>query len=262
MNRSTRPLDLEPATIRSDHASDQELMQRWVATRDPDARERLFTAYLPVARRLARRYHSAHESTEELVQVASIGLLGAIDRFDPERGAAFVSFAIPTILGELKRHFRNTGWSAHVPRGSQELALRVDRAVAEIGQSSGRAPGPAEVARYLEIDLADVLVGMDAGAAHFSRSMDAPVESEEPGTQSLHDMLGRDEGGYHLVDVKLSLAEALPKLPWRERTALRMRMDEDLKQSQIAERMGCSQMQVSRLLRSATERVRASMADG
>jgi RNA polymerase sigma-B factor len=233
------------------------VMRHFARTHSPDAREQVFIHFLPLARNVARRYHSVHESNEELVQVACIGLLGAIDRFDPDRGVRFSSFAIPTIVGELKRHFRNTGWTAHVPRGAQELALRVDRAATEINQESGRAPTPMEIAGYLELELDDVLIGLDAQGAHFARSLDAPSSADERDeAPSLHDVLGGDDDGYALIDAKLSVAAILPRLPWLERTALRLRVEEDLKQEEIAERMNCSQMQVSRLLRSAARRVR------
>ena len=151
----------------------------------------LLTRFLPLARKLASRYANPHEPLEDLVQVASLGLLGAIDRFEPTRGVRFPAFAIPTILGELKRYFRNTGWSAHVPRGAQEMALRVDRAARQITVQTGRHPRVAELAEYLEVSAEDVLTGLDAGTAHYSVSLDAPVSSpdgEEPDT--LGDSLG------------------------------------------------------------------------
>ena len=225
------------------------------------SREQLFEQFAPMARRLAGRYHSPHEPLEDLVQVAYVGLLGAIDRFDPDRGIQFRSFAIPTIIGELKRHFRNTGWAAHVPRGAQEMALRVDRAAHEIRDRTGRTgrtPGPAELAQYMGIDLDDVLIGLDAGTAHFSTSLDAPPAgsggAEEP--QPLGEMFGADEEGYGLVDTKLTLEAVIPRLAHLERMALSLRMQHELKQTEIAERMGCSQMQVSRLLRSAATHAR------
>jgi RNA polymerase sigma-B factor len=224
---------------------------------DPESREELFEQFAPMARRLAGRYQSPHEPLEDLAQVAYIGLLGAIDRFDPDRGIQFRSFAIPTIIGELKRHFRNTGWAAHVPRGAQELALRVDRAAHEIRDRTGRTPGPAELARYLDVKLEDVLIGLDAGTAHFSTSLDAPPASpggEEP--QPLGEMFGSEDDGYSLVEAKLSLEAAIPRLPHLERVALSLRMQHGLKQTEIAERMGCSQMQVSRLLRGAAAHAR------
>jgi len=229
-----------------------ELALRWQEQGDRAARDELFQRFQPLARRLAGRYTNPHEPLEDLVQVAYVGLLGAVDRFDPRRGARFSSFAIPTILGELKRYFRNTGWSAHVPRGAQEMALRVDRASARLAADTGRTPRVAELAEYLEISLEDVIGGLEAGSAHYSVSLDAPAPgstTEEP--QSLGDGIGAGDDGYGLVDAKLALSAAMTRLPHLERRALQLRIDGDLKQSEIAERMGCSQMQVSRLLRRA-----------
>jgi RNA polymerase sigma-B factor len=234
-----------------------QLALRWRHDADRRAREELFERFRPLARRLAGRYASPNEPLEDLAQVAYVGLLGAVDRFDPERGVRFSSFAIPTILGELKRYFRNTGWSVHVPRGAQEMALRIDRASRRLAADTGRAPRVQEVAQYLEVSVEDVIVGLDAGSAHYSVSLDSPVpgaDSEE--SQSLGDGLGHRDEGYEIVETRLSLAAAASNLPHLERRALSLRLEEDLKQSEIAERMGCSQMQVSRLLRRAQAHLR------
>ncbi len=244
----------------SRRTADTELIERWVRTRDPDARDAVFERFLPLASALVRRYDGPHESREDLMQVAAIGLLGAIDRFDPDRGGQFRSFAVPTILGELKRHFRNTGWAVHVPRGAQELAQTVERARRELTDRNGRAASPAQIAQFLEMNLADVVRGMATGTAHFSQSMDAPTAGADADvTYALHEMIGDRDGGYALVDVKLSLEAVIPRLPWGERTALTLRIQHGLKQSEIAQRIGCSQMQVSRLLRSAEQRAHAAM---
>jgi RNA polymerase sigma-B factor len=239
----------------SPHAN--ELALRWREHGDRAARDQLFEQYLPLARRLASRYLSPHEPLDDLVQVASMGLLSAVDRFDPGRGVRFSAFAVPTILGELKRYFRNTGWSAHVPRGAQEMALRVDRASRQIAARTGRPPRIAELAEYLELRDEDVLTGIDAATAHYSASLDAPAlgaDGDDP--QSLGDSLGDGDDGYDLVETKLSLSAAMERLPYLERQALCLRIDRDLTQSEIAERMGCSQMQVSRLLRRASAALR------
>jgi RNA polymerase sigma-B factor len=228
------------------------LVSRWREHGDMRAREELFTRFLPLARKLAGRYTNPHEPLEDLVQVASVGLLGAIDRFDPGRGVRFPAFAIPTILGELKRYFRNTGWSAHVPRGAQEMALRVDRAVRQITEQTGRQPRVEELAGYLEVSAEDVLTGLDAATAHYSVSLDAPVttaEADEPDT--LGDTIGREDERYGLIETSVSLAIAVARLPYLERRALSLRLDGDMKQTDIARALGCSQMQVSRLLRRA-----------
>jgi RNA polymerase sigma-B factor len=211
-----------------------------------------------MARRLAARYNNPHEPQEDLIQVAAMGLLAAADRFDPDRGVPFASFAIPTILGEIKRHFRSTGWSVHVPRGAQELAQRVDRATRDISGRIGRAPRVVEIAEFLEIGVEDVVIGLDAATAHYAASLDVPAPGGEgDDLPTLGDGLGHDEEGFGLVEAKLSVAMTMRRLPHLERTALRLRIEHDLKQSEIAERMGCSQMQVSRLLRRAATRMRA-----
>ncbi|MGH2896492.1 MAG: sigma-70 family RNA polymerase sigma factor, partial [Solirubrobacteraceae bacterium] len=232
-------------------------MARWHNHTDHAAREELFQRFMPLARKLAARYSNPHEPIEDLVQVASVGLLGAIDRFDPERGVRFPAFAIPTILGELKRYFRNTGWSAHVPRGAQELALRVDRAVREIEARSGHHPSVAELAEYLELPQEDVLTGLDAGTAHYSVSLDAPqsLGDDEDQPDTLGDSLGDLDESYGLVETSMSLSVAVGRLPHLERQALTLRLQHDMKQTEIARELGCSQMQVSRLLRRAAVRL-------
>ncbi len=233
------------------------LAHRWREHGDQAAREELLERFLPLARKLAGRYANPHEPLEDLVQVATVGLLGAIDRFDPRRGVRFPAFAVPTILGELKRYFRNTGWSAHVPRGAQEMALRVDRAARQMTAQTGRQPRVEELAEYLEIRPEDVLSGMDAGTAHYSISLDAPVsnsDGEEP--DALGDSIGHLDDSFALVETTVSLSAAVARLPYLERRALALRLDQDMKQTEIAQELGCSQMQVSRLLRRAASRLR------
>jgi RNA polymerase sigma-B factor len=236
--------------------STSELARRWQAFGDEQARHELCERFLPLARRLAGRYRTAHEPLEDLVQVASVGLLGAIDRFDPARGTSFTSFAIPTILGELKRYFRNTGWTAHVPRGAQELALRVDRASQELAAQTGCAPSVTELAAYLELEIEEVLKGLDARTAHYAIRLDGPAPGAEPDDpQSFGETLGDDDERFELVDTKLTLAAAIPRLPYLERQALMLRIEQNLKQAEIGQQLGCSQMQVSRLLRRAVARL-------
>jgi RNA polymerase sigma-B factor len=236
----------------------EELFARLRSGHDAHAREQLVERFMPLARKLAARYSNPYEPFDDLVQVASVGLLGAIDRFDPTRAVAFSSFAIPTILGELKRYFRSTGWSAHVPRRAQEMALRIDRGSRQLSADTGRSPTVAELAQYLELSTEDVLLGLDAGRAHYSVSLDAPAvghgDDSEP--ETLGSSLGTDDERFALVDTRTSIAAALRCLPYIEREALRLRLTDDMKQTEIAERLGCSQMQVSRLLRRAASRVR------
>jgi RNA polymerase sigma-B factor len=239
-------------------ASTETLVRRWRDDHDHAARDALFSRFAPLARRLAGRYHrNRYEPLEDLVQVASVGLLAAIDRFDPDRGMPFPSFAIPTILGELRRYFRNTGWSVHVPRSAQELALRVDGAAQQISTQTGRQPRVHELAEYLEVDPEEVLAGLEAATAHYSVSLDAPVASaDSQQAETLGDRIGDSDERYGLIETAASLSAAAKQLPYVERQALTLRLAHNLKQSEIAHELGCSQMQVSRLLRRAGARLR------
>jgi RNA polymerase sigma-B factor len=228
------------------------LAARWQNDHDEHARDILIERYMPMARRLARRYHSPHEPLDDLLQVACLGLVAAINRYDPTRGASFPSYAIPTILGELKRHFRNTGWAVHVPRGAQEMALRVDRASREIFEKWGRDPTVAEMAEYLEVGPEAILDGLEAGTGHYAASLDAPISHAEPEDPAcLSDTIGRTDDGYGVVEATASFADAVKRLPYLERRALTLRLSRAMKQMDIARELGCSQMQVSRLLRRA-----------
>jgi RNA polymerase sigma-B factor len=254
----TRVSTYPQAHCPASQASNDELIARWQEHRDRQARDELFERYRPLVRKLAGRYLNPHEPLEDLVQVGSIGLLGALDRFDPQQGTRFISFAIPTILGELRRYFRDTGWAVHVPRGAQEMALRVDRAVKEMTPpAGGGSPTVEAIAEYLELSMEDVLVGLDARNAHFSSSLDAPVTGRgDEEDRVVRDSFGIEDERFALVETKLSYAAAIARLPYAERQAVNLRIEHDLKQSDIANRMGCSQMQVSRLLRRAGETCR------
>jgi RNA polymerase sigma-B factor len=236
----------------------------WAArSEDVAARDELVRRYLPFARRLAMRYQSPHEVLDDLVQVANVGLIGAVNRFQFDRGTSFISFATPTILGELKRHFRDTGWSVHVPRGTKDLALKVQNAVSVLTDRHGRSPEVAELADYLELSVEQVLEGLESAQAHYSDSLDAPVSDVDSEAVTLSDRLGEIDDGYDLVDVTHALRGGISTLPYLERMALTLRIRDDLKQSEIAHRMGCSQMQVSRLLRRGIDRLREHLdADG
>jgi RNA polymerase sigma-B factor len=243
--------------------SDGELFAR-VRAGDVRARERLAERYLPLAHRLARRYQRSEEPLEDLVQVASLGLLKAIDRFDAGRDVAFLSFAAPTILGELKRHFRDRTWSVRPPRDLQELALRVDRAVAELSLGKHRAPTVAELAEALDCTEEQVLEALRAAGAYRAGSLDAPppgrADTDVPG-ESLADVLGEEEVGFERAEERATLAPLLAHVSTRERLVLRLRFGEDLTQAEIAERIGVSQMQVSRLIRQALIRLRAGLIE-
>jgi RNA polymerase sigma-B factor len=223
---------------------------------DPTARDALVRRFLPLARSLARRYDRSSEPFEDLLQVASLGLLKALDRFDPAMGHPFASFAVPTILGEMRRHFRDAGWSVHVPRGSQERALKVRDAQERLANSQGRAPTVNELAQYLELGTAEVIDAMQAIQAYESLSLDAPRPGATDEATSYGDAMGEEDARYELVELDATVSAVMGRVPQRERQILHMRFVEDLTQTEIAERIGISQMQVSRLLRRSLDQLR------
>jgi RNA polymerase sigma-B factor len=229
----------------------------WRNRSDAAARAALVSRFMPLARSLARRYEHSSESLDDLLQVASLGLLKAIDRFDPDRGNAFVSFAVPTILGELRRYFRDCCWDVHVPRGAQERTLKLEDAERRLTADLGRAPTVGEIAQYLELETEQVLDALAASQAYGALSLDAPRSSVtgEPAT-TYAELLGEADDRYDLVEDRVTIARALEHIPARERLVLELRFVGDLTQSEIAERIGVSQMQVSRLLRHAIGQLR------
>jgi RNA polymerase sigma-B factor len=250
-SRSTSLLEATPARVEN-----RELFIRWRKFDEQAAREELVQRFLPLARNLARRYAGAREPFDDLLQVASLGLVKAIDRFDIDRGAAFSSFAVPTILGELKRYFRDLGWSVHVPRGAQEQALKVQEAQERLTTRTGRPPSVNELAEYLELSIEDVLDALETSAAHHSASLDAPHEDGDEESGSLVDILGKVDRRYDIVDETVTISAAARQLSVRERKVLALRFVHDLTQTQIAEQIGVSQMQVSRILRRALSQLR------
>jgi RNA polymerase sigma-B factor len=241
--------------------SSAELFGRWRRHRDRNARDELIERFLPLARKLARRYVQSSEPYEDLVQVASLGLVKAVERFDPSRGFAFTSFAVPTIVGELKRYFRDTAWALHVDRSAQELARKITDAQQKLGSRTGRAPTIQELAEYLELSQEEVLDGLQTSEAYGTVSLDAPLAGEEDEESSRLEMIGEEDTRLLLVDDHATIFAAARLLPSRERQILYLRFGEDLTQSEIAERVGVSQMQVSRLLRRSLLRLREVTAD-
>jgi RNA polymerase sigma-B factor len=233
-----------------------QLFERWRHSKDRQARDELIQRFLPLARKLARRYVQSSEPYEDLVQVASLGLVKAVERFDPDRGFAFSSFAVPTIVGELKRYFRDTAWALHVDRGAQERARKITDAQQKLSSRSGRMPTVDELAQYLEMSQEEVLDGLQTAEAYGAVSLDAPVSSEDDEESSRLDSIGADDQRLELVDDHATIFAAARHLPTREREILYLRFGEDLTQSEIAERVGVSQMQVSRLLRRSLHRLR------
>jgi RNA polymerase sigma-B factor len=224
---------------------------------DPADLEALVRQFQPLVRKLALRYVRAGEPLEDLEQVGSLGLVKAIDRFDPDRGFAFTSFAVPTILGEIKRSIRDTAWSAHVPRSVQERVAEMRKAAEAFSSRHGRAPSVPELAAELGCDEELVLDAMSAAETLSPVSLDASRGrvSEEDEDIALIDRLGARDAGYERVIDRAAIASGLTTLTELQREALRLRFVEDLKQSEIARRLACSQMQVSRLLRSGLRRL-------
>jgi RNA polymerase sigma-B factor len=233
-----------------------ELFIRWQRAGDQRAREELTERFLPLARKLARRYSGAREPFDDLLQVASLGLVKAIDRFDPSRGTAFSSFAVPTILGELKRYFRDLGWAVHVPRGAQEQALKVEEAQQRLTAKTGRPPSVQELAEYLELSIENVLDALETSGAHHTVSLDTPREDGEGESGTLADALGEADPRFEFVEASVSIAAAARHLSPRERRVIELRFVEDMTQTQIADLIGVSQMQVSRILRRALAQLR------
>ena len=235
---------------------DRRLLVRYHREGDPAAREQLVQRFLPLARQLARRYQRGGEPLDDLIQVASLGLLKAIDRFDPARETAFSSFAVPTILGELKRHFRDKGWSVRVPRDLQEMAVRVERIADEMSREIGRAPTPAEIAERTGTTLEQVLEAREAAGAYRAVSLDRPRSDDDEVGDSYADAFGAEDPGFGLAEDAATVDRLMRVLSEREREVLRLRFEEDMTQSEIGERVGVSQMHVSRLIRQSIARLR------
>jgi RNA polymerase sigma-B factor len=241
--------------------TDETLLLRYHHEGDLGAREELVLRFMSLARQLASRYRHAGESQEDLVQVACVGLLKAVDRYDPLRGGGFTRYAVPTMLGELKRHFRDKGWSVHVPRATQELVLKVTDALGALPARLGRSPRPRDLAAAVGAPLEEVLEAMEAATAYEAASLDAPrATGNDDGDWTYADALGADDHGYELVEIGETLRGTLEALPKRERVILRLRFEEDLTQAEIAQRVGVSQMHVSRLLRRSLDRLSAAGA--
>lgn len=229
---------------------ERRLFMRYHRDGDVEARDELIHRCLPLARRLASRYQRSSEPLDDLLQVASIGLIKAVDRFDPTRGVAFSSFAVPSILGELKRHFRDHGWAARVPRPVQERVLKMHGATERLHRDLGRAPTASEIAVAIGESVEDVIEAQTAASAYDSVSLDAPLgRSDDGGSGTYADTVGAVDGRLELVEYRSVVDATIRALSERERTVLAMRFERDMTQSEIAEQVGLSQMHVSRVLR-------------
>jgi RNA polymerase sigma-B factor len=242
-------------------AQDRALFARYLDKRDPVDREMLVERFLPLARQLARRYQRPDEPFDDLFQVACVGLINAIDRFSLEREVAFSSYAVPTILGEIKRYFRDRTWSVRVPRDLQDLALKVDRAASDLDLELQRRPTIEEIGAKVGADAEDVLEALEASGAYRATSLQMPWGADEDTGDTLGDVIGIEERGFALAEDRATVEHVMRVITPREREVLRLRFAEDLTQAEIGERVGVSQMQVSRIIRQSISRLRAYAAD-
>jgi RNA polymerase sigma-B factor len=253
LGQAPRAYSPDPESRAARARADRRLLER-ARNGDPAAREALVQRFLPLARQLARRYQRGGELLDDLNQVASLGLLKAIDRFDPERETAFSSFAVPTILGELKRHFRDKGWSVRVPRDLQELAVRLEPVSEELARELGRAATLAEIAARTGSTVEQVLEAREAAGAYRAVSLDRPREDDEEGDAGI--VLGIEDPGFGVAEDSATVQRLMRVLSDREREVLRLRFEQDLTQAEIGVRIGVSQMHVSRIIRQAISRLR------
>jgi RNA polymerase sigma-B factor len=242
----------------AERAAEQDLAVRYHREGDLAAREELVLRLMPLVRELALRYSYTDEPLDDLVQVGCLGLLKAIDRFEPERGSKLASYAVPTILGELKRHFRDKGWSIHVPRNLQERAMAVGREAEVLSKKLGRSPTIKELARAMSSSVEDVLEAAEAAGGYDAASLDAPLSRDGEEGAPLVELIGEEDFSFSLAEDREALARTWPELPEVERAVLRLRFAEELTQREIGERIGFSQMHVSRLLRRALNRLEAA----
>jgi RNA polymerase sigma-B factor len=240
--------------------AERQLLLRYHRWGDLAARDELVERLLPLARDLARRYANGQEPLDDLQQVASLGLVKAIDRFDPDHGSKFTSYAAPTILGELRRHFRDQGWALHVPRDLQERALALRRANEALSKKLGRSPKVREVAAALGCSVEQALEAAEAAASYETTSLDTPVVRQDQDSVALVDLLGDEDPAYELVEHRDAIAGAWRELPDLQRDVLELRFMHDMTQREIGLRLGYSQMHVSRLLRRALTQVEQATA--
>jgi RNA polymerase sigma-B factor len=238
-----------------------ELATTPVGHRDRERRrDRAIEAWLPLARHLAHRYSGRGEPTDDLVQTATVGLIKAVDKFDPDRGVDFAGYAIPTIIGEIKRHFRDRTWSVRVPRRLQELRLAITEANSTLTHTLGRSPTVADIATHLGVTEEDVLEGLEGARAYNATSLSTPISAD--GSTELGDTLGGEDQEFELAETRVALGPALSTLDEREQKILTLRFYGNLTQSQIAETIGISQMHVSRLLTKALTKLRTELGAG
>ena len=228
--------------------------------RRAECRDELVQLHLPLVEHCARRFMNRGEPLDDLLQVGTIGLIKSVDRFDDQRGVEFSTYATPTILGEIKRYFRDKGWAIRVPRRLQELRMSISSVTGDMSQNLGRSPTPREIAEKLGVSVEEVMEGIESANAYATLSLDAGDTAEEGGNSML-DSLGVDDEGLANVEIRASVKPLIEQLPPRERRILLLRFFRGMTQSQIAEEIGVSQMHVSRLLNRTLAQLRTSMKD-
>jgi RNA polymerase sigma-B factor len=249
---------VSPASDAATRTPDRELLRRLREDGDDAAREQLVCRHLPLVRSLARRYAGRGEPIDDIEQVGAIGLIKAIDRFELDREVSLTTYATPTIVGEIKRHFRDRGWAIRVPRALQELNAKLSHTIDRLTLRLGRSPNVAEIAAELKSTPEEVLEALEVGSAYTTLSLSAGPGDED--SSDPLDAIGEEDEEFERSEDRAALAPALDHLPERERVILRMRFEEGLPQTQIAERVGLSQMHVSRLIRKALASMRDELA--
>jgi RNA polymerase sigma-B factor len=226
---------------------EQTMLVRYARTRDQELLEELTVRFMPLARSMAMRYRQGSEPLEDLVQVANLGLIKALEGYDPDRGRAFTAYAVPTILGELRRHFRDRVWNLHLPRGLQERSMEVNDAIEKLSDEHGRSPSVREIAEYLEVEEDEVLEALQAGEARRTLSLDAPRSRDDAEAAPTVETIGETEAGFEAIESQLAAQDA--DLDEREHLVLRLRFGRNMSQSEIGRELGVSQMQISRIMR-------------
>lgn len=238
-----------------DKEKTRELFRRFKEEGDMDAREKLVMSHLNLVRFIANKFKNRGEPIDDLIQVGYLGLLKAIDRFDPSRGLEFTTFATPTIMGEIKRHFRDKGWSVRVPRRLQELSAKVNQATDTLTSQLQRSPTIAEIADYLDATVDEVIEAMESSSAYSSVSLEAPSGADDDDTPSVIDRYATEDSDLAFTDDRIIIEEALASFSPRERDVIEMRFLKGMTQIEIAEKLGISQVQVSRLLRRTLKKI-------
>jgi RNA polymerase sigma-B factor len=243
----------------SGRAHEEMLLRRYAQTHDPALQAELAERFMPLARSLALRYRGGSEPLEDLIQVASLGLVKALDGYDPARGRSFTAYAVPTMLGELRRHFRDRVWNVHLPRGLQERAMSVNDAIQKLSDEHGASPTVAQIAERIDASEEEVLEAMQADAARRTLSLDVPQSRDDSESAPMLEAIGGSDLGYESVESQLAATDA--DLDDRELLVLRLRFGRDLNQYEIGRRLGVSQMQISRIMRRALRKLLDAVQD-